>query len=105
MAVLRPDQIDDLVNLTLSNFKRKKFVDLSMEYPEYISSRVFQKYRVTEQGGPDIRFKVQTKNTGLARTSGLFSTDVTGVEDLTTEGVIRWASDTANWIVTGKRYF
>lgn len=97
MAVLRPDQVDDLVNLTLSNFKRNKFVDLSLEYPEYISSRIFQKKRVSEQGGPDIRFKVQKANTGMARLTGLFSTDVTGVEDLTTEGVIPWAADTVNW--------
>lgn len=94
---LRPDQVDDFVNLTLSNFKRNKWTDISLDYPEYISSRVITSKRVVERGGPDIRFKVQTKNTGLARNTGLYDQDVTGVEDLTTEGVIPWTKQTVNW--------
>lgn len=94
---LRPDQIDDFVNLTLSNFKLNKWVDLSMTYTEYVSSRLVNSKRLVERGGPDIRFKLQTKNTGLARWTGLFDTDVTGVEDLTIEGVIPWTKATVNW--------
>lgn len=94
---LRPDQVDDFVNLTLSNFKKNKWVDISLEFPEYIASRVIDSKRVVERGGPDIRFKVQVKNTGLARNTGLYDQDVTGVEDLTTEGVIPWTKQTVNW--------
>lgn len=94
---LRPDQVDDFVNLTLSNFKKNQWTDISLEYPEYISSRIINEKRVVERGGPDIRFKVQVKNTGLARNTGLYDQDVTGVEDLTTEGVIPWTKQTVNW--------
>lgn len=94
---LRPDDVDDFVNLTLSNFKRNKWTDISLEYPEYIASRVITGKKVVERGGPDIRFKVKTKNTGLARNTGMYDTDVTGVEDLTTEGVIPWTKQTCNW--------
>jgi hypothetical protein len=94
---LRPDQIDDFVNLTLSNFKRSEWTDISLEYPEYIASRVITKKKVQERGGPDIRFKVQVRNAGLARNTGLYAKDVTGVEDLTTEGVVTWTKQTVNW--------
>ena len=94
---LRPDQVDDFVNLTLSNFKVNRWTDISLEYPEYISSRVINEKNVVERGGADIRFKLQTKNTGLARNTGLYAQDVTGVEDLTTEGVIPWTKQTVNW--------
>jgi len=94
---LRPDQVDDFVNLTLSNFKKNKWTDISLQYPEYIASRIIDSKRVVERGGPDIRFKLQVKNTGLFRWTGLYDQDVTGVEDLTTEGVIPWTKCTCNW--------
>jgi hypothetical protein len=94
---LRPDQVADFVNLTLSNFKTAKWTDISLEYPEYVASRIISRYKNVERGGPDIRFKLQTKNTGLARLSGLYDKDITGVEDLTTEGVVPWSFTTCNW--------
>lgn len=94
---LRPDGIDDFVNLTLSNFKMNQWVDLSLEFPEYVSSRIVNEKKLVERGGPDIRFKLQTKNTGLARWTGMYDQDVTGVEDLTIEGVIPWRKATVNW--------
>lgn len=93
---LRPDQVDDFVNLTLPLFKTKKWVDLSLDLTDYVASRVLAK-KITERGGPDIRFKVQVKNTGLARSTGLYATDVTGVEDVTTQGIIPWSFQTVNW--------
>jgi len=40
---LTPDQIDDFVELTLSNFKRGRWTDLSLEHQEYISSKLISK--------------------------------------------------------------
>jgi hypothetical protein len=41
---------------------------------------------------------VQVKNTGLARYSGMFDPDITGVEDnQTIEGVVNWVKATVNW--------
>lgn len=94
---LRPDAIHDFVNLTLSNFKKRKWTDLSMEYPEYIASRVINRYKTIERGGADLRFKLQVRNTGLARFTGMFAQDVTGVEDLSIEGVVNWVKATVNW--------
>ena len=96
MALL-PHQVTDFVNLTLSNFKKGKWTDISLEYPDYIASRVINRYKNVERGGPDLRFKLQTKNTGLARNTGMFDQDVTGVEDLTIEGVVTWTKQTVNW--------
>lgn len=96
MALL-PNQVTDFVNLTLSNFKKAKWTDISLQYPDYIASRVIGRYKNVERGGPDLRFKLQTKNTGLARNTGMFDQDVTGVEDLTIEGVVPWTKQTVNW--------
>ncbi len=94
---LRPDAIPDFVNLTLSNFRRVRWTDISLEYPHYIASRVLKRYRKLERGGADLRWKVQVRNTGLARYSGMFDRDITGVEDLTIEGMVAWVKATVNW--------
>lgn len=95
---LTPDQVDDIVNLTLPEFKRHKWTDLSLEHQEYISATLIDQKRVVEDGGPHIEFKIKTKNTGNARnTKGLFAVDETAVEDVTTKGTVPWAKQTTNW--------
>ena len=94
---LTPDQIDDFVTLTLSNFKRGKWTDLSLQHQEYISSTLIDEKKVMEQGGKDINFKIQTKNTGNARNTGLFAQDVTAVEDVMISASVPWTKQTTNW--------
>jgi hypothetical protein len=96
MALL-PHQVDDFVNLTIDNFKRTKWTDLSLEHQEYCVAAIMTDRKIIERGGPQINFKVQTKNTGTARPTGLFSVDQTAVEDLTIEGTETWTATTANW--------
>lgn len=95
--MLTPDQIDDFVTLTLSHFKRMKWTDLSMEHVEYVSSRFITDKSVQEKGGKDISFRLKTKNTGNARNTGLYATDVAKVEDVMIEANVPWAKQTTNW--------
>jgi len=94
---LLPDAVDDFVNLTLPNFKRNKFVDISLDLTKYVADRIIKRYKNLERGGPDIRWKVQVRNTGNARPSGLYDVDQTGQSDLTVEAVSPWRSITGNW--------
>ena len=94
---LTPDQIDDFVTLTLSNFKKYKWTDLSLEHQEYISATLIDEKKVMEQGGKDISFRIKLRNTGNARNTGMFAQDQTRVEDVMTSASAPWAMQTTNF--------
>lgn len=97
-AILLPDQLDDFVNLTLENFKRRKWVDLSLDLQHYeFAGRFLQGKKDPEKGGSQLTWKVQTTNTGTARHSELYDVDQTAVTDLTTEAKIPWTKQTVNF--------
>jgi hypothetical protein len=95
--VLTPDQIDDFVNLTLQNFKRNKWTDISLEYQDYVFAKIVRDKSVVEEGGPQIAFKVKTRNTGNARNTGLYDQDQLGVEDVTIAAQVPWAKQTTGF--------
>lgn len=97
MAVLTPDQIDDLVTLTNNKSYRFKWTDLSLDYTEYVSVQMLDEKHVTETGGPQIDFRVQVRNTGNAINTGLFGVDQTGVEDLMATVTAPWTKQSASW--------
>jgi hypothetical protein len=94
---LTPSQIDDLVVTTLPLYKRRTWTDIALEQPEYISAKILTEKNVVERGGETINFKVKTRNTGLARNTGYYAEDVTGVEDVMVSASIPWAKQTVNW--------
>jgi hypothetical protein len=92
------DQLDDFVNLTLSRFKKKQWVDYSQQYRHYIfADRVIQAKRMKEKGGKDLTWKMKVRNNGTARHTGLFSVDQTNVRDLTASASQGWTKQTVNW--------
>lgn len=99
MTVLLPDQLDDFVNLTLKNYKRRKWVDISLDYQHYIfADKMFEKNaKDPEQGGSQLAWKVQLTNTGTARDSEMYDVDQTAVKDLTTEAQVPWSKQTVNF--------
>lgn len=94
---LTPEQIDDFVTLTLDNIKRGSWTDLSLEYQEYVSRSLIDPKKVVEQGGPNITFKIKTKNTGNARNTGLYAQDITKVEDVMISASVPWSFQTTNF--------
>lgn len=94
---LTPDQIDDFVQLTLKLFKRRSWTDLSLEYQHYPSMKLLTGKGVQERGGEQISFRVQTRNTGNARNSGMFQQDITKVEDVMISAQVPWAMQTTNF--------
>ncbi|MEO1615056.1 MAG: hypothetical protein AAFV88_04350 [Planctomycetota bacterium] len=95
--MLTPDQVHDLVNLTLSLFKRRSWTDIALDYQHYVASKLITDKAVIEQGGKDINFKLKTKNTGNARNTGLFAQDSSKVEDNTIECSVPWTKQTGNF--------
>ncbi len=81
--MLSPDQIDDLVNLTLKYFKRNTWVDLSLANRNTSAQRLSTRKNLVEFSGPKINWKVVTGNMRNARNTGLYSIDQTKVDDVT----------------------
>lgn len=95
-TALTHDQIDDFTKATISNFKKLKWTDLSLELVEYVAAQFMAK-ATTEQGGDLIKFDVQTRNLGLAVNTGLYAQDVTGVGDVLVQGQIPWTKQSVNY--------
>lgn len=96
-APLTPSDLDDLVIATLPLFKRHKITDIALDLPEYISAKIMNEKTVVERGGESVNFKVKTRNTGLARNTGMLSEDVTGIEDVLVSASVPWTKQTVNW--------
>ena len=82
---LLPDQLDDFTTLTLDNFKKKKWIDLSLSNQQHVFASRFLsgKTRTPYQGGSNLNWKVQTTNTGTAKFSELYSVDAVVTRRLT----------------------
>jgi hypothetical protein len=94
---LTPSDMDDLVVATLPLYKRRTLTDIALDLPEYASARILTQKNVIERGGERINFKVKTRNTGLARNTGILSEDVTGIEDVLVSASVPWTKQTVNW--------
>ncbi len=95
---LLPHNLADMVETTLKRYRKKKWVDLSLDLTDYFAmSRLFRNKRIKEGGGTKINWKVQTDKTETARTTELFDTDDTQVKDLLTGAECPWALMTVNW--------
>lgn len=94
---LTPEQIPDVIALTLNYYIKGKWTDLSLDYPEYVASQLITDKNVAEFGGPQITFPLQVRNGQQARVTGMWEPDVTGVEDLAIQGTIPWSNLTNNW--------
>jgi len=87
---LTPDLMADFVAATISNFKRNKWTDISLQHTEYISATLIDEKKVVEQGGDQIKFDIQHRNTGTVRNTGLFAQNQTSAEDVLTQGSCPW---------------
>lgn len=96
---LAPDQLDDLVELTLQRYKRGSWVDISLPNQFYTFADRFMagNKKTPVKGGTQQSWKLQVSNTGTARDIGLFSQDQTNVKNLTAGATQRWAITTVNF--------
>lgn len=99
-AVLNPQDIPDLVNLTHDTmFRNKTWIDLSLTKQRHtITDRFFKGKKLPQKSGPLVIWKLQKSNTRNFRWVGLFNEDTYDVRsDLTGSGSQSWAMCTTNY--------
>lgn len=94
---ITPEDLDDLVNLTLPHVVKGKITDLALELTDYVSARILTEKYVQERGGTSLVFKIKTRNTGLAVNTGILAEDVTAIEDVTISASVPWTKQSVNW--------
>jgi hypothetical protein len=98
MASLNPEQLDDLVNLTQDRYRKKSWLDISLDNQFYVfEERFMKKKKLPVKGGPRQVWKLQVRNTGNARFTGLFSNDQTNIRNLSASAQQEWAMSTVNF--------
>jgi hypothetical protein len=94
---LLPDAVPDFVATTLKFMPVGRWVDLSLEYTEYVWASMVAPRAQSISGGIGVSFPIQVKNTETARPFGLFATDVTRVEDVMITANLPWSATTVSW--------
>lgn len=97
MALMH-DQVDDFVTLTMNRIKRRNWVDISLTKQNHIfASKVFGVKKTPEEGGAQLEWEMQVRNTGTARHSGLYDPDRKNVKNLAIKAYVPWSKQTANF--------
>jgi hypothetical protein len=92
MAGYRPDQLADLVNFTLRKYFRNEWTDFSLIYQQYYGiSNLLMDPRQDEDGGVQLEFKAQFKNSGAATNTGLYAKQEVDVQDVSIAGYEPWS--------------
>lgn len=94
--------IGDLITLTLPQFKRYKFTDISSDYQDTIAfKRVYSKKKTKNEDGDgtSIKFQLMTDTNGSFRFVGLGFTAQLAIPSTFIQGEVPWRGWTYNWSV------
>lgn len=95
---LQPNQIADLVTLTLRKFIKNKWADISLDLQQYIAmGNLLTDKKVGFDGGEQLQWQVKVANSGNARVTALYDEDETSVGDHAISAVVPWTFQTTNW--------
>lgn len=100
MATLRAADITDLVNGTLKELGRMKIQQIAQNYVDYpIFNTMFKGKRYQEEvaSGYQIQRTLMVSISDSARHVGLYESDITNVENVTTTMAVPWVYATVNW--------
>ncbi len=90
---LRPEQIEDIDNLTLDYFERTDYVDVSLDKQRYILEDALGGKggrKIARKGGKQLTWKVKNRNLGSFRQSGLYGVEQSENQDLSKSATIPW---------------
>lgn len=94
MSGLRPDQIDDLVKLTLRKHQRRMWTDISLPLQQYFAMRNLlprNPQNISESGGNQLEWQVQVSHSGAASDTGLYATQAVNVAQNFQSATAPWA--------------
>ena len=98
MTTLTATDIQDLVNGTLKELGRQKIQQIAQSAVDYPTVNVMlKKERMTTSDGIGIQRNLMTKLPDVARFVGMYGTDQTNIEDLTTQLNVPWRHANTNW--------
>jgi len=94
---LTPDQIDDLVENTLHDFEKDKWVDISTELQRYFAHENYLLgNRIGVSGGDQLQWQVKVRNTGAASNTGMYAVDEIKVADVMRHCNLKWTKQTTH---------
>jgi hypothetical protein len=94
---LRPDQIDDLVELTLHEFEKDRWTDLTVDLQSYFAmDNLLLGQKVEVDGGDQLQWQVKVRNAGAAKNTGMYAVDDVRVIDTMRHAIIPWTMQTTN---------
>lgn len=94
---LRPEDIDDLVELTLHKFDKDRWVDISLSMREYFAyENMLLRDRIGVDGGDQLQWQVKVRNAGSAKMTGMYATDDVKVADVMKHCNLSWKKATCN---------
>lgn len=97
MAIQAAD-IADIVSTTLKDLGRLRFTDLGTDKVNFVAfQQLMTKERVVIDSGYEIQWNVVVRNSGSARSVGLFAPDATNVADVMKTASIPWRHITGNY--------
>jgi hypothetical protein len=97
MALTATD-IVDLANATLPDLGKMRVQNIAQNYVDYVVfGDMFKKERMEIESGKSIQRTLQYKISDSTRHVGLYATDVTNVESVTTTMSLGWCYATTNW--------
>jgi hypothetical protein len=98
MATLNIEAIDDFVEAVQNKFKEGKWKDISLPLQKYhFASRLYNKARKNEIGGPRCEWKLRVRNPGNFKFTGLYAPDTSNRVNVLTNGKLEWAMSTVNY--------
>lgn len=97
MPAVTPAQIDDMVKLTLSDYQRKSWVDLSADYTEYLAADIMQDAsRQQSTSGLKYEWVLQYSKNENTKYSGLYGVDRTSQRPLSIRAEVPLTMVTTN---------
>jgi hypothetical protein len=91
------DGVADFTAATINKYDRKKWIDISLDLPDYVSWRMVKEHMVYENGGDQLTWDVQVDFNDTYRASGLYDPDVTSDSDSLVQASVPWKKVTANY--------
>ena len=89
--------VADFTAMTIANYERGIWTDLSLDLPDYVSTRMIKDHMVYNEGGTQLTWDVQVDYTDTFRATGPYDVDITPTGDDMIQASVPWKHYTANY--------
>jgi len=97
MAGIQIEQCADLLYSTLQKFEKDQFQIALKHQTSEVCNRWFKKDKMVLDGGDQVNFYIQLKNSNNARHTRLYDVDNVNVAQVISEGTVKWTHAQTAW--------